>query len=255
MASFPFGSSPRRGEKLAGALIVNTTRRQFCYSETFNGERMYKVDNPERFDSVSELGMGYHFGKAASGAGPRGAIVLNGIYAVTPEEIGDPRPFLNLVPEADLEVRDIEPSDNMELFVSLFAKWLANPVAYTALRQLHASPPFPRHTLAKDRFVRFSAFAADRRVLPDGTVLPGTYMTSNADALLATTGFAVVGRYALPNPLPAVHRFDLAFPVGTPVLVGTVAPAFGQAGGGVEIELQASGPHGTTVRRSTIPEY
>jgi hypothetical protein len=67
--------------------------------------------------------------------------------------------------------------------------------------------------------------------------------------------FAVVGRYALPNLLPATYRFDIAVAMGVPGLVGTVSPAFGQAGGGVEVELTVGAPAGSLTRRSTIPEY
>ena len=47
-------------------------------------------------------------------------------------------------------------------------------------------------------------------------------------------GFVAVGRFALPNSLPASHRYQIEAPTGTAVVFGTVAPAFGQAGGGVE---------------------
>lgn len=48
------------------------------------------------------------------------------------------------------------------------------------------------------------------------------------------TGFIAVGRFALPNTLPASYRYEIEAPTGTSVDFGTVAPAFGQAGGGVE---------------------
>ena len=47
-------------------------------------------------------------------------------------------------------------------------------------------------------------------------------------------GFAVVGRLALPNISPASHHFEINAATGTDVAFGTVAPAFGQAGGEVE---------------------
>ena len=64
---------------------------------------------------------------------------------------------------------------------------------------------------------------------------------------VALAGFAVVGRLALPNTLPASHHFEINAATGTDVDFGTVAPAFGQAGGGVEAFFSkgaknASGP-------------
>ena len=114
---------------------------------------------------------------------------------------------------------------------------------------------FPLQTKSPERFVRFSAFRNDRRVHQDGSLLPGTYVTSERDAGCTPSGFAAVGRYALPNPMPAINRFDIAIPKGTSGLVGTVAPAFGQAGGGVEIELTNGTPPGSVTGPTTILEY
>jgi hypothetical protein len=84
-------------------------------------------------------------------------------------------------------------------------------------------------------FHRFSAFTPDRRVHPlTGDFLPGTYASPASELPFLPTGFAVVGRFALPNSLPASHHFEINAAAGTDVDFGTVAPAFGQAGGGVE---------------------
>ena len=84
-------------------------------------------------------------------------------------------------------------------------------------------------------FHRFSAFTPDRRVNPlTGDFLPGTYASPASELPFLPTGFAVVGRLALPNNLPASHHFEINAATGTEVDFGTVAPAFGQAGGGVE---------------------
>jgi hypothetical protein len=69
---------------------------------------------------------------------------------------------------------------------------------------------------------------------PSGDFLAGTYATTDSDFPLAPSGFAAIGRFALPNNLPASHHFQIEAPVGAPVICGTVAPAYGQAGGGVE---------------------
>ncbi len=56
-------------------------------------------------------------------------------------------------------------------------------------------------------FHRFSAFTPDRRVNPlTGDFLPGTYASPASELTFLPTGFAVVGRLALPNNLPASHH-------------------------------------------------
>src|SRR5579871_409484 len=84
-------------------------------------------------------------------------------------------------------------------------------------------------------FHRFSPYKPDKRVDPvTGNFLAGTYATTDSDFPLVPSGFAAVGRYALPSMQPASHHYQIEAPAKTPVTFGTVAPAFGQAGGGVE---------------------
>jgi len=111
----------------------------------------------------------------------------------------------------------------------------------------------PEMSARDERFLRFSAFADDRRILQDGTVLPGTYVTSYADGSTVTTGTEAVARYALPNPAPAVHRFHLKPPQVVRVRRGTVQPANGQPGGGDEVVLDDGAPKGTRYQQDTIP--
>lgn len=91
-------------------------------------------------------------------------------------------------------------------------------------------------TLKANRvFYRYSAFSPDKRVDPKtGNFLPGTYAAPASEVPFVPTGFIAVGRFALPNTLPASYRYEIEAPRGTSVDFGTVAPAFGQAGGGVE---------------------
>jgi hypothetical protein len=89
--------------------------------------------------------------------------------------------------------------------------------------------------LAANRvFYRFSAFSPDRRVNSSGDFLAGTYAAPESEVPFVPTGFVAVGRFALPNILPASFRYEITAPSGTSVDFGTVAPAYGQAGGGVE---------------------
>jgi len=84
-------------------------------------------------------------------------------------------------------------------------------------------------------FHRFSAFNPDRRVNPiTGDFLPGTYAAPESEVAFVPTGFVAVGRFALPNNLPASFHYEIEAPASTVVDFGTVSPAFGQAGGGVE---------------------
>ena len=98
--------------------------------------------------------------------------------------------------------------------------------------EIHGS--YASNSQQGERFIRYNASRNDRRILTDGSVLPGTYATTDNDAQVVPSGLAVVGRYALPNQTPAIYRFVLVPPQSVPITCGTVAPAFGQAGGGVE---------------------
>jgi|HubBroStandDraft_4_1064222.scaffolds.fasta_scaffold350552_1 hypothetical protein len=88
---------------------------------------------------------------------------------------------------------------------------------------------------SKRLFHRFSAFKPDRRVDPvTGDFLPGTYAAPDSEKPFVMTGFVAVGRFALPNTLPASNNYQIEAKAGTAVSFGTVGPAFGQSGGGVE---------------------
>ena len=91
-------------------------------------------------------------------------------------------------------------------------------------------------TLTANRvFHRFSIFKLDRRVNPvTGSFAAGTYAAPASEVPFVPTGFVAVGRFALPNTLPASYHHEIEAPVGTSVDFGTVAPAYGQSGGGVE---------------------
>lgn len=234
---------------------------------------MYSIENSEAFDRISELGMGFHFGMVRlSDAKHEGVIVLNGELALTSGDLLNFERFrtwrltqgreiapgvvvtMIMAPEPAPK-RQILPSEDVALFKSTFGRFIGNVERYDVRTSLHASPPFPLQSQGPEKFVRFSAFGNDRRVRPDGSLLPGTYVTSERDAAVIPSGFAAVGRYALPNPIAAIHRFDIEIVGGVAGLVGTVLPAFGQAGGGVEIELTGGAPAGSVKSRTMIAEY
>lgn len=141
-------------------------------------------------------------------------------------------------PERLRQFSSPEPSD-----FRILQTRIPDPSGFAQTPQSQASPPLvtpssliKRVVLPSNRiFHRFSAFNPDRRVDPTtGDFLPGTYATPESEVPFLPTGFAVVGRLALPNNLPASHHYTIEVSAGTVVYFGTVAPAFGQAGGGVE---------------------
>jgi hypothetical protein len=101
--------------------------------------------------------------------------------------------------------------------------------------------PVTTNTRQHQAFLRFSVVPNDRRVLPGGGLAAGTHATTVNDAGLAPSGIAAVGRYALPNPLPAKFLYTVVPPPNTAMQVGAALPNFGQAGGGVEVFFPTGG--------------
>ena len=117
-----------------------------------------------------------------------------------------------------------------------------------------ALPLIATDTLKVDTvFRRYVSSLPDRRFV-SGQITAGTYLTSEVDSAHADSGFGGVGRYALPIPLPVKHVIQYELPVGTLIEVGTVAPNFGQAGGGVEIHLPNI-TNAVQVGTFTLPDY
>lgn len=113
----------------------------------------------------------------------------------------------------------------------------------------------PQESSKKDEvFLRFCAYQNDRRINPDGSLLPGTYATTLLDGCQVKTGTEAVERYALPDPKPASHRFWLYPPEKTVIRRGIVEPAFGHKGGGVEVVFDNGAPAGTKKLQNKIPD-
>ena len=83
--------------------------------------------------------------------------------------------------------------------------------------------------------MRFTAYKTDRRITPKRGLAPGTYATTAEDAKNVNTGTEAVERYALPNPQPAIYRNKIEPLKDTVYRKGTVQPAYGHKGGGVEV--------------------
>jgi hypothetical protein len=116
-------------------------------------------------------------------------------------------------------------------------------------------PPYMHFTRTGEEFYRLSAFHNDRRILPDGSVAPGTYATTINDLTVTPSGLAAVGRFALPSKLPACYLFQIIPLPGTPIYFGTVVPNYGFCGGGVEVYFPYGCQSGCARLWKTIPLY
>ena len=103
-------------------------------------------------------------------------------------------------------------------------------------------------------FKRFSAYENDRRRRPDGSWRDGTYATTEEDAKNIKTGKDAVARYALPNPGPASYVFTGCPHKDTEIRKGTVEPAHGQPGGGVEVIFTQGTQPDTVTGPDKIPD-
>ena len=154
--------------------------------------------------------------------------------------------------------------DAAEALNGMAEKWLTekDPLSLTAglpelggtTSQMETHRSYLSMSRPGELFVRYSAFASDRRINPDGSVRSGTYVTTENDASHVPSGLSAVGRYALPNPAPARYRFVLSPPEGTRIRCGAAAPKFNQAGGGVEVLFSADLPAGTASGPQSIAE-
>jgi hypothetical protein len=137
------------------------------------------------------------------------------------------------------------------------------PKPKTRVRSPRSKPPAPTSTLIISTFTtagevywRLSAYPNDRRVTSDNQIVKGSFVTTNSDIEVVGSGFAAVGRYALPTPFPAVYAFAVRPTPGTPIDLGTVRPNFGQAGGGVEGVLGSdTGPWTVENHRRVLPVW
>ncbi len=103
-------------------------------------------------------------------------------------------------------------------------------------------------------FKRFTAYKNDRRITARGSLLRGTYATTEEDARNVKTGKEAVERYALPNPKPAIYRFTIEPEEDTKIKKGIVQPAYGHKGGGVEVIFVDGTTDNTVTGPDTIPE-
>lgn len=221
----------------------------------------FRVSSPEAFDRTPEFAMGFHFGmrRRSHGAYVEQTdqfLVLNGTLALSVELLeraNMPSAAGQLPPSMFEATVAIEPCEDVPLFLAVAG--LPETIRRRMQNQghVHGPPPFVGQSRNSDRFVRFSAFVNDRRVGQNGDLLPGTFATSLRDADMVPTALTAVGHYALPSILPPTYRFDIVPPPLTGYHFGTVAPAFGQSGGGTEIEFFTGVGPGSVSGPSMIP--
>jgi hypothetical protein len=204
-----------------------------------------------------EAGMGFQIGTGKlSGETEERLLVISGDNYVVPETHPTYFSLSDLVegePFPDLSTQEVQVTfSNLMLsrprsgFVSLPPGYAPKAGAVALLGSV---------TLRSSAiFYRFVGSAKDPR-LTGATLSPNTYLTPHSDIAYANTGFAAVGRYALPLPVPASYRFQYQLLAGTQLQVGTVLPSFGQAGGGVEVRLAVSPPSVFSFGSQTLDDF
>lgn len=106
---------------------------------------------------------------------------------------------------------------------------------------VHGHLPFTGRTTEETVFYRAEPFPSSRAISRTNgqvTVGDGLYGFPPSELYFVPTGFAAVGRYALPNVAPSIYRWELRAPAGVAFSAGASVPLFGQAGGGVEICIE-----------------
>ncbi len=205
-----------------------------------------------------ETGMGYQIVEVQLPPGAEHVVVLNARRALEVPE--SPRRFregANQARKMRAELiltakREDTPFRVLRLREAV-TKGLVETRVYAAGKE-PASEATPAQSRAGEEFLRFSAFKDDARINhADGSVLPGTYVTTRTDGEPVKTGKEAIERYALPNPDPAVHRFWLKPPRQIQVRRGTVQPANGHQGGGDEVIFDNGAPAGTKQKQDQIP--
>jgi hypothetical protein len=218
------------------------------------------------FDEAPEAGMGVHFARIDDALG----LVLSGRVLLLPNTEGregqarsdallkrlwfdaegraqraeapmeaeiaeEENTLIEMLADAPLITRYASATD------VLMMGFILNPPGYLppAPRRppyIYGHLPFSGVTQAGDVFYRCEHWATSRRVrFPTNDILAGTYGFPASEFHFVPTGFAAVGRYALPNLPPACRRYEIRPPRGYTLQCGACVPLYGQAGGGVEV--------------------
>lgn len=215
---------------------------------------MYRLDIGQEKILLEEpeSGMGYQLLRAAING--EGSLIF---FAFNTELLVEPNELHELAGEGFED--EVETADAPQEFE---VEEVFDPASQENYESFDIQPPDPsypspklplsRSTGAYDGFKRYLAGPRDPRVNEDGSLRPGTYVTTVSDSALVPSGLAAVGRYALPNPRPARYVSTIVpeQSVSVRYRYGTVVPAFGQSGGGVEVFFVDPVPPG-----SVLPPY
>lgn len=102
--------------------------------------------------------------------------------------------------------------------------------------------PFSMRTKANDVFYRFEHWPHSTSIIKQQKfVKPYTYAAPASELPFVPTGFAAVGRYALPKLPPACWRWEIQPEKDTEIRVGASVPLNFQSGGGVEVRFGENG--------------
>jgi hypothetical protein len=154
---------------------------------------------------------------------------------MTDREIEDEESLIDALYDAPHNVSFAGPMDPLVMGFILHSYGYLPP-APPRPAYVYGHLPFSGVTQPGDVFYRCEHWANSRRVLR-GTdeVLANTYGFPASESNFVPTGFAAVGRYALPDLPPACRRYEITPPTGYTVQCGACVPLYGQAGGGVEV--------------------
>lgn len=110
------------------------------------------------------------------------------------------------------------------------------PALPPSISSVYGHLPFATSTVDGEVFYRWESWPTSRKVdISAATIASATYAAPQCEISYVNSGFGAVGRAALPSFFPAVFRYEIKPPVGTPIRCGAIVPMYGQAGGGVEV--------------------
>jgi hypothetical protein len=150
-------------------------------------------------------------------------------------EIAEEDTLIAALADAPLSTRYVSATDPFVMGFILIPPGYLPP---TPRRPTHIYGHLPFTGVAQvgDVFYRCEHWATSRRVrYTTNDIVAGTYGFPISELSFVLTGFAAVGRYALPDLPPACRRYEITPPSGYTLQCGACVPLYGQAGGGVEV--------------------
>lgn len=182
----------------------------------------------------------------------RGETIAPSSATMTKKEIEDEESLIDALYDAPRNVSFSDPTDPLVMgFILRSYGYLPSPPPRPAYVYGHL--PFSGVTQTSDVFYRCEHWAVSRRVLRStDEVLAGTYGFPASELSFVPTGFAAVGRYALPNLPPACRRYEITPPTRYTLQCGACVPLYGQAGGGVEVMFPKKFKNAVTIKPPAV---